>query len=128
MHAKSFIALDGNQRLMGATTAQLHPYDHYSCHLCGSALVFHLEWATHSPWFEHTREDLTENGRHHCPYVRPELKEAWRIRMLRHYVPDVLPIVRKAEWHCSACNSHYHGERYYLSCRTGEHSTERCTE
>lgn len=54
IYAKSFIALDGNQRLTGAATAQLHPYDRYTCHLCGSALVFHAEWGTNRPWFEHT--------------------------------------------------------------------------
>lgn len=124
LYAKSFIALDGNQRLTGATTAQFYPYDHYTCHLCGSALVFHPEWGTHRPWFEHIREDLTENGRHHCPYVRPEPREARRIRMLRRYVSDVLPVVRKASWYCSKCNSHYHGERYWVSCRTGDYSSE----
>jgi hypothetical protein len=66
------------------------------------ALVFHPEWATNRPWFEHTWEDLTENGRYYCPYVHLEPKEARRIRMLRRYVPDVLPLVRKADWHCSA--------------------------
>ena len=128
MYAKSFIALDGNQHLTGATTAQIYPYDRYTCHLCGSALLFHPEWGTNLPWFKHTWEDLTENGRHHCPYVRPELKEARRVRMLRRYVPDVLPLARKAEWHCSCCNSHYHGERYCLTCRTVYHSHERCAK
>ncbi len=28
--AKYFIALDGNQRLSAANTAQISPYDHYS--------------------------------------------------------------------------------------------------
>lgn len=63
MYAKSFIALDGNRRLTGSTTVQLSPYDHYSCHLCGSALIFHPEWGSNRPWFEHTWEDLTETGR-----------------------------------------------------------------
>lgn len=45
IYAKSFITFDGNQRLTSATTAQISPYDRYSCHLCGSALVFHPEWA-----------------------------------------------------------------------------------
>ena len=35
--------------------------------------------------------------------------------MLRRYVPDILPLVRKAEWHCSGCDSDYHGERYCLT-------------
>lgn len=48
--------------------------------------------------------------------------------MLRRYVPDVLPLVRKAEWLCSGCDCDYHGERYCLTCRTGDHSTERCAE
>ena len=124
MYAKSFIALDGNGHLTGAITAQLYPYDRYTCHLCGSALVFHPEWGTNRPWFEHTREDLTANGREHCPYIHPEPKEAKRIRMLRRYVPDALPVVRKTDWHCSECDSHYHGERYCMDCNTGEYSTE----
>ncbi|MEN0630075.1 putative zinc ribbon protein [Phytobacter ursingii] len=128
IYAKSFIALDGNQRLTGATTAQIFPYDSYSCHLCGSALIFHPEWGTNRPWFEHIWEDLTENGRYHCPYVHPELQEARRVLMLRRYVSDVLPVVRRAEWHCSGCDSNFHGERYCLNCRTGDHSTEYCAE
>ncbi|EPS9348767.1 hypothetical protein JG790_08670 [Citrobacter freundii] len=51
IYAKSFIALDGNQFLTGATTAQISPYDRYSCHLCSSALAFHPEWASNHPWF-----------------------------------------------------------------------------
>ncbi len=43
MYAKSFIALDDNRRLTGAIIAQIYPYDHYSCHLSGSALIFHPE-------------------------------------------------------------------------------------
>lgn len=128
IYAKSFITFDGNQRLTSATTAQISPYDRYSCHLCGSALVFHPEWDSNRPWFEHTREELTESGRHHCPYVRPEPKEARRVYMLRRYVLDVLPVARKTDWHCSGCDSDYRGERYCLSCRTGDHSHERCAE
>ncbi len=128
MYAKSFIALDGNQRLTGAVTAQLHPYYRYTCHFCGSALVFPPEWGTNRPWFEHTWEDLTDNGYHHCPYVHPEPEETRRVRMLRRYVPDVLPIVRKAEWQYSGCDSKHHGELYCLTCRTGDHSTEHCSE
>lgn len=122
MYAKSFIALDGNGRLTGARTAQTAPYDRYTCHLCGSPLQYHPEYQTERPWFEHRHNTLTENGRHHCPYVRPEQKEARRIRMLRRHVPDALPLVRKAGWHCSGCGSNYHGERYCMTCRTGEYT------
>lgn len=75
MYAKSFMALDGNGRLTGARTAQSAPYDRYSCHLCGSALQYHPEYDTERPWFEHRPGALTDNGRQHCPYVNPELKE-----------------------------------------------------
>ena len=51
MYAKSFIALDGNRRLPGATTAQIYPYNHYTYYLCDSALAFHPEWASNRPWF-----------------------------------------------------------------------------
>ncbi|WP_269059494.1 hypothetical protein [Enterobacter hormaechei] len=40
MYAQSFIALDGKQRLTGATTAQMSPYHHYTSHLYGNSLVF----------------------------------------------------------------------------------------
>lgn len=93
LYAKAFIALDGNLRLTGAATAQISSYDHYTCHLCGSALQYHPELVSNRPWFEHTTEGFMENGRYHCPYVRPEPKESRRIRMLRRYVPDTLPIV-----------------------------------
>lgn len=49
IYAKYFFAIDGNQHLTGAVIAQLHPYDRYTCHLCGSALVFLPEWGTNRP-------------------------------------------------------------------------------
>ncbi|HCD7970639.1 TPA: hypothetical protein ND641_004387 [Citrobacter amalonaticus] len=122
MYAKSFIALDGNDHLTGARTAQAAPYDRYTCHLCGSALQYHPEYDTERPWFEHRHDRLTENGRQHCPYVRPEPEEACHTRQLKCYVPDVRPLVFRDEWHCCDCDSNYHGERYCLSCRTGGHS------
>ncbi|AHE72620.1 hypothetical protein M942_05145 [Enterobacter ludwigii] len=125
MYAKSFIALDGNGHLTGARTAQTAPYDRYCCHLCGSALQYHPEYQTERPWFEHRHDALMDNGRQHCPYVKPEAKETRHIRQLQWHVPDVLPLVYRADWHCSGCDSDYHGERYCLTCRTGEYSHER---
>ncbi|MGC6031692.1 putative zinc ribbon protein [Enterobacter kobei] len=125
MYAKSFMALDGNGRLTGARAVQTAPYDRYRCHLCGSALQYHPEYQTGRPWFEHRRDALTENGRQYCPYVNPTLKETRHIRQLQSYVPEVRPLVFHADWHCSGCDSDYHGERYCLACRTGEYSQER---
>lgn len=122
MYAKSFLALDGNGRLTGARTAQAAPYDRYTCHLCGSALQYYPEYQTERPWFEHRRDALTENGRRHCPYVRLKPKEIRYHRQLQCYVPDARPLVYKSDWHCSGCDSDYHGERYCLACLTGEHS------
>lgn len=124
IYAKSFIALDSDQHLIDASTAQLAPYDRYTCHLCGSPLVFHPEWVNNRPWFEHIREELTENGLQHCPYVHPEPQEIRLIRKLRRYIPDVVAVVRKTDWHCSDCGNDYHGERYCSTCRTGDHSIE----
>lgn len=122
MFAKSFMALDSNGRLTGARTAQHYPYDRYTCHLCGSALQYHSEYDTERPWFEHQPDMLTDTGRQHCPYVRPEPKETRHIRQLKCYVPDARPLVYLNDWHCRGCGSDYHGERYCLSCRTGEYS------
>ncbi|HDR2590842.1 TPA: hypothetical protein QCI16_004810 [Enterobacter ludwigii] len=124
MYAKSFIALDGNGRLTGARTAQTAPYDHYTCHLCDSALQYHPEYQTERPWFEHKSDSLTDNGRQHCPYVKPEAKETRHIRQLQSYVPDASPLVQRGDWHCSGCDSVYHGERYCLTCRTGGYSQQ----
>lgn len=123
MYAKSFIARASRGRLTSATTAKTYPYDHYVCYLCNSTLVFHPEWGTHRPWFEHTEDALTENGRQHCPYVVIAADEQHVIQRLRRLVTGVHPVVCHADWHCSGCGSHYHGERYCLHCRTGEHST-----
>ncbi|MBW6098297.1 hypothetical protein HT118_14865 [Escherichia coli] len=51
------------------------------------------------PWFEHTDDRLTEHGQQ-CPYVRPERREIQLIKRLQQFVPDALPVVRKASWHC----------------------------
>ncbi|NHB95037.1 DNA polymerase III subunit alpha [Photorhabdus stackebrandtii] len=60
MFAKSFIALDGNDRLIGAKTVQTAPYDRYTCHLCGSTLRYHPAYDSERPWFEHTHDTLKE--------------------------------------------------------------------
>ncbi|EQA9813422.1 putative zinc ribbon protein [Klebsiella oxytoca] len=122
MYAKSYIALDGNGRLTGARTAQTAPYDRYTCHLCGSILQYHPEYITERPWFEHAVEGLTKNGQQHCPYVKPDVKETRHIRQLQSYVPDARPLVFLADWHCSGCGNDYHGERYCLTCCTGDFS------
>ncbi|MGJ3448764.1 putative zinc ribbon protein [Enterobacter sp. PTB] len=122
MYAKSFMALDGKGRLTGARTAQTAPYDRYTCHLCGSALQYHPEYQTQRPWFEHRHHALTENGQQHCPYVNPGVRETRHIRQLQWYVPEARPLVFYADWHCHGCSSDYHGERYCMTCRTGEHS------
>nr|WP_276591197.1 hypothetical protein [Enterobacter cloacae] len=46
-------------------------------------------------------------------------------RQLKCYVPLACPQVYRDDWHCSGCDSNYHGERYCLSCRTGEYSRAR---
>lgn len=125
MYAKSFIALDGNGRLTDARTTQTAPYDRYTCHLCGSTLQFHPEYQTERPWFDHQHDTLTENGQQHCPYVKPERKETRLIRQLQSYVPDVRPRVYRGDWHCGGCGRDYYGERYCLTCRTGEYSQMR---
>lgn len=122
MYAKSFIARASRGRLTSAMTAKTYPYDHYVCHLCKSALVFHPEWGTHRPWFEHTDDAVTDNGRQHCPYVVTAADEQHLIQRLRHLVTDAHPMVCRADWHCSGCGGDYHGERYCLTCSTGEYS------
>ncbi|PEH73919.1 putative zinc ribbon protein [Edwardsiella tarda] len=123
MYAKSFLAFDGNGRLTGARTAQTAPYDRYTCHLCGSALRYHPQYDTERPWFEHTDEGLAEHG-HECPYVRPERREMLLIKHLQQWVPDALPVVRKASWHCRQCHHDYYGEQYCTHCHTGRFSEE----
>lgn len=124
MYAKSFIAHASRGRLTSAATAKTYPYDRYVCHLCKSTLVFHPEWGMHRPWFEHTADTLTENGREHCPYVTVVLDELTLIQRLRRLVKDTHPVVRKADWQCAGRGRHYHGEHYCLSCRTGTYSKE----
>ncbi|MFZ4172210.1 putative zinc ribbon protein [Enterobacter ludwigii] len=125
MYAKSFMALDGYGRLTGARTVQAAPYDHYTCHLCGSALQYHPQYDSERPWFEHTDDALTENGRQHCPYVVTTPDEQHLIQRLRRLVSDAHPAVCHADWHCSGCDGDYHGERYCLTCSTGEYSDAR---
>ncbi len=60
-------------------------------------------------WFEHTDDRLTEHGQQ-CPYVRPERREIQLIKRLQQFVPDALPVVRKASWHCRQCHHDYYGE------------------
>ncbi|WP_431651249.1 putative zinc ribbon protein [Enterobacter roggenkampii] len=73
----------------------------------------------------HHAAKLSENGRQHCPYVKPGVRETRHIRQLQSYVPEARPLVFYADWHCHGCGSDYHGERYCLTCRTGEHSDVR---
>ncbi|EIX9185177.1 TPA: hypothetical protein MAL24_004547 [Klebsiella pneumoniae] len=105
IYAKCFIALDANKRLTGATTGQLHPYDSYTCHFCGSNPQYHPEYITERPWFAHRHGDLTENGRQHCPYVNPDSGERQLARRLQHFIPNAILRVSKADWLCAQCET-----------------------
>jgi len=120
MFAKSFFALDGNGGLNGARTAQIAPYDSDTCHLCGCALQCHPEYNNECPWFEHTETGLTSNGRQHCPYANPDAGEMHLVRRLQLLHCNAAPRASKADWHCSQGAIDYYGERYCLTCSTGD--------
>ncbi|EHW2703252.1 hypothetical protein K3D38_004559, partial [Escherichia coli] len=82
---------------------------------------------TERPWFEHTDDGLTAHGQQ-CPYVRPERREVRLIKRLQQFVPDALPVVRKASWHCRQCHHDYYGEQYCTNCQTGGFSIPRTTQ
>ncbi|EOJ3649434.1 hypothetical protein GKF84_22520, partial [Escherichia coli] len=46
---------------------------------------------------------------------------------LQQFVPDALPVVRKASWHCRQCHHDYYGEQYCTNCQTGGFSIPRTT-
>ncbi|RIG13775.1 hypothetical protein UL79_21760, partial [Shigella dysenteriae] len=62
------------------------------------------------------------------PYVRPERREIQLIKRLQQFVPDALPVVRKASWHCRQCHHDYYGEQYCTHCQTGGFSIPRTTQ
>ncbi|EFO4043885.1 putative zinc ribbon protein, partial [Escherichia coli] len=47
---------------------------------------------------------------------------------LQQFVPDALPVVRKASWHCRQCHHDYYGEQYCTNCQTGGFSIPRTTQ
>ncbi|WP_438334869.1 putative zinc ribbon protein [Edwardsiella tarda] len=55
----------------------------------------------------------------HCPYVSPEASEVHLAKRLQHFLSDATLRGTKADWYCTQCATDYHGERYYLNCRTG---------
>ena len=61
-------------------------------------------------------------------HLRPERREIQLIKRLQQFVPDALPVVRKASWHCRQCHHDYYGERYCTHCQTGGFSIPRTTQ
>ncbi|MCZ5503456.1 putative zinc ribbon protein, partial [Escherichia coli] len=53
-----------------------------------------------------------------------ERREIRLIKRLQQFVPDALPVVRKASWRCRQCRHDYYGERYCTHCQTGRFSEE----
>ncbi|MGE4867077.1 putative zinc ribbon protein [Yersinia enterocolitica] len=120
VYAKSFVAISTTGRLTSARSA-LSTFNHqYVCHLCGCPVELHDAGTGRSPWFEHI--EPTTRRRNDCPYLNPEQEEIDRVMALRKLVPGALPLVRKADWHCTKCTAHYHGEKYCKPCQTGIHS------
>ncbi|HHU3063573.1 TPA: putative zinc ribbon protein, partial [Escherichia coli] len=54
-------------------------------------------------------------------------REIRLIKRLQQFVPDALPVVRKASWHCRQCHHDYYGEQYCTNCQTGGFSIPRTT-
>ncbi len=50
------------------------------------------------------------------------------IKRLQQFVPDALPVVRKASWYCRQCHHDYYGEQYCTHCQTGRFSEEGVAE
>ncbi|WP_333781725.1 putative zinc ribbon protein [Yersinia intermedia] len=120
VYAKSFIAISTTGRLTSARSA-LSTFNHqYVCHLCGWPVELHDAGTGRSPWFEHI--EPTTRRRNDCPYLNPEQEEIDRVMALRKLVPGALPLVRKADWHCTKCTANYHGEKYCKPCQTGINS------
>lgn len=59
-----------------------------------------------------------------APYISPDAQELARVNTLRQFVPDAMPLVRKADWYCTKCRSDYHAEKYCTHCHTGIYSIE----
>ncbi|CQQ51834.1 Protein of uncharacterised function (DUF3279) [Yersinia mollaretii] len=122
VYAKSFIAISTTGRLTSARSA-LSAFNHqYVCHLCGCPVVLHDAATGRAPWFEHIEQPISTRRRNDCPYLNPEQEEIDRVMTLRRLVPGALPLVRKADWHCTKCTANYHGEKYCKPCQTGIHS------
>lgn len=108
MYAKSFIALDDNDRLTGARTAQ-GPYDRYTCHLCGSVLQYHPEYQTERPWFEHNTQTVARNVLMNCAHLDLEVKAETRYRKLRNMLSGLDATVMTLSWYCLWCGDYYQG-------------------
>ncbi|MGE4969214.1 putative zinc ribbon protein [Yersinia enterocolitica] len=122
VYAKSFIAISTTGRLTSARSALSVPHHVYTCHLCGCPVELHDAGTGRSPWFEHIEQPISTHRRNDCPYLNPEQEEIDRVMTLRRLVPGALPLVRKADWHCTKCTANYHGEKYCKPCQTGIHS------
>ncbi|HCU1670891.1 TPA: hypothetical protein OUH25_002592 [Escherichia coli] len=113
--------------ITGLSISQMSPTNQPG-RFCGIGYTgYHPQYDTELPWFEHTDDRLTEHGQQ-CPYVRPERREIQLIKRLQQFVPDALPVVRKASWHCRQCHHDYYGERYCTHCQTGGFSLPRTAQ
>ncbi len=65
---------------------------------------------------------------HLCGSALRYHREIQLIKRLQQFVPDALPVVRKASWHCRQCHHDYYGERYCTHCQTGGFSIPRTTQ
>ncbi len=93
--------------------------------------------AVHSDTIRNTTLNRSTTDRTFCavcpvdaryPYVRPERREIRLIKRLQQFVPDALPVVRKASWYCRQCHHDYYGEQYCTHCQTGRFSEEGVAE
>ncbi|WP_283353317.1 putative zinc ribbon protein, partial [Escherichia coli] len=80
------------------------------------------------PLFSQEFQDLPDGAETTLTYVRPERREIQLIKRLQQFVPDALPVVRKASWHCRQCHHDYYGERYCTHCQTGGFSLPRTAQ
>ncbi|WP_072103890.1 DUF7828 domain-containing protein [Yersinia intermedia] len=116
MYAKSFIAINTTGRLTSARSA-LSAFNHqYECHLCGCPMVLHDAGTVRASWFEHIEQSVSTRRHKYCPYTNPEQEESDRVKALRRLVPEVKPLVQKADWHCMTCAAHHHREKYCKPC------------
>lgn len=121
---KLYMAFDSEDHYVMANKAA--GSDQWFCTDCRCPLKLCNDTTGEEVWFEHAPDDETTKAQvTGCGYLLAAIRKRVFMMRLRTMINELDTLVATRHWFCVWCHSHYQGDKYCKTCKTGIYSISR---